>query len=177
MTAIRKEYLKVIDGYSQKAEPKLKVRHVSKTFAQKGQTITALQDTTFDVREGEFVTILGPSGCGKSTILKVIAGLTEPSSGYVMLNDRRIFGPGSDRGMVFQGYTLFPWLTVEQNIGFGLQLKGMAKAERKEIIEHYLHLIGLNGFGRMYPNNLSGGMKQRVAIARALANDQSSSHG
>ncbi|NLJ86575.1 MAG: ABC transporter ATP-binding protein [Firmicutes bacterium] len=171
MTAIRKEYLKVIDGYSQKAEPKLKVHHVSKTFAQKGQTITALQDTTFDVREGEFVTILGPSGCGKSTILKVIAGLTEPSSGYVMLNDRRIFGPGSDRGMVFQGYTLFPWLTVEQNIGFGLQLKGMAKAERKEIIEHYLHLIGLNGFGRMYPNNLSGGMKQRVAIARALAND------
>ena len=159
------------DVHQLRREPKLRIHHVSKVFEQKEQAITALEDTNFDVREGEFVTILGPSGCGKSTILKVIAGLTEPSSGYVMLNNQRINGPGADRGMVFQAYTLFPWLTVEENIGFGLQLKGMAKAQRQEIVQHYLELIGLNGFGAMYPNNLSGGMKQRVAIARALAND------
>ena len=172
MTAIPLEYLKTdANPYPIKREPMLRVHHVSKVFEQKDQMVTALEDTNFDVREGEFVTILGPSGCGKSTILKVIAGLTEPSSGYVLLNNQRINGPGADRGMVFQGYTLFPWLTVEQNIGFGLQLKGMAKAERRDIVQHYLELIGLGGFGAMYPNSLSGGMKQRVAIARALAND------
>ena len=171
MTALPKEYLQAIDGYALTQEPKLRVHHVSKTFEQKGQTITALEDTTFDVQDGEFVTILGPSGCGKSTILKIIAGLTEPSSGHVTINNHHIQGPGSDRGMVFQAYTLFPWLTVEQNIAFGLQLKGMPKAQRKEIVGHYLQLIGLHGFGAMYPSNLSGGMKQRVAIARALAND------
>ncbi|NMB46073.1 MAG: ABC transporter ATP-binding protein [Firmicutes bacterium] len=172
MTAMPMRYLnRDTDLQPLKREPKLRVHHVSKVFAQKDQQVTALEDTNFDVREGEFVTILGPSGCGKSTILKVIAGLTEPSSGYVMLNNQRINGPGADRGMVFQAYTLFPWLTVEQNIGFGLQLKGMPKAQRQEIVDHYLELIGLDGFGAMYPNNLSGGMKQRVAIARALAND------
>lgn len=172
MTAMPLKYLQTEpNAHPTKREPKLRVHHVSKVFEQKDQVVTALEDTNFDVREGEFVTILGPSGCGKSTILKVIAGLTEPSSGYVMLNNRRINGPGADRGMVFQAYTLFPWLTVEQNIAFGLQLKGMAKVERQEIVQHYLELIGLSGFGAMYPNNLSGGMKQRVAIARALAND------
>jgi NitT/TauT family transport system ATP-binding protein len=172
MTAMPMKHLSInADVHQLRREPKLRIHHVSKVFEQKEQAITALEDTNFDVREGEFVTILGPSGCGKSTILKVIAGLTEPSSGYVMLNNQRINGPGADRGMVFQAYTLFPWLTVEENIGFGLQLKGMAKAQRQEIVQHYLELIGLNGFGAMYPNNLSGGMKQRVAIARALAND------
>jgi len=130
-----------------------------------------LQNINVEFGSNSITAIIGPSGCGKSTILKVIAGLTEPSSGYVMLNNQRINGPGADRGMVFQAYTLFPWLTVEENIGFGLQLKGMAKAQRQEIVQHYLELIGLNGFGAVYPNNLSGGMKQRVAIARALAND------
>ena len=171
MTAMPKEYLQLIDGYASKKVPKLRVHHVSKTFEQKGHTITALRDTSFDVQDGEFVTILGPSGCGKSTILKIIAGLTEPSSGHVKLNNHQIKGPGSDRGMVFQAYTLFPWLTVGQNIAFGLQLKGIPKKERDDIVAHYLELIGLNGFGNMYPSNLSGGMKQRVAIARALAND------
>ena len=172
MTAMPMKHLSInADVHQLRREPKLRIHHVSKVFEQKEQAITALEDTNFDVREGEFVTILGPSGCGKSTILKVIAGLTEPSSGYVMLNNQRINGPGADRGMVFQAYTLFPWLTVEENIGFGLQLKGMAKAQRQEIVQHYLELIGLNGFGAMYPNNLSGGMKLRVAIARALAND------
>ncbi|NLJ25811.1 MAG: ABC transporter ATP-binding protein [Firmicutes bacterium] len=172
MTAIPLKYLKTDTHlHPVKREPKLRVHHVSKVFEQKTRIVTALEDTNFDVREGEFVTILGPSGCGKSTILKVIAGLTEPSSGYVMLNNQRVNGPGADRGMVFQAYTLFPWLTVEQNIGFGLQLKGIAKPQRHKIVQHYLELIGLNGFGAMYPNNLSGGMKQRVAIARALAND------
>lgn len=172
MNAIPVEYLDTHgDVHPLKREPKLRIHHVSKVFEQKHRVVTALEDTNFDVREGEFVTILGPSGCGKSTILKIIAGLTEPSSGYVMLNNQRINGPGADRGMVFQAYTLFPWLTVERNISFGLQLKGIPKTQRQETVEHYLELIGLNGFGAMYPNSLSGGMKQRVAIARALAND------
>lgn len=158
-------------GLVRSAEVKLQIQGVSKVFSQKGQTVTALENTTFDVVDQEIVTILGPSGCGKSTLLKIIAGLTEPSSGLVTLNGREIKGPGADRGMVFQAYTLFPWLTVAQNIEFGLKLKKMDKAKRREIVQHYLEVIGLAKFGSMYPNNLSGGMKQRVAIARALAND------
>ena len=171
MTALPVKPLHDPDLQPAKLEAKLRIHHVSKVFEQKGQQVTALEDTHFDVREGEFVTILGPSGCGKSTLLKIIAGLTEPSSGYVMLNNQRISGPGADRGMVFQAYTLFPWLTVQENIAFGLKLKGVPKTQRQEIVHHYLDLIGLGGFGSMYPSSLSGGMKQRVAIARALAND------
>ncbi|SFR04295.1 ABC transporter ATP-binding protein [Desulfoscipio geothermicus] len=150
---------------------KLVIKSVSKTFQTKKARVTALQETTFDVREGEFVTILGPSGCGKSTILRVVAGLVEPSSGQVLLDGREIKSPGADRGMVFQSYTLFPWLTVQKNIEFGLELKNVDKRARAEIAQHYLKLIGLSGFENVYPVNLSGGMKQRVAIARALANE------
>ena len=150
---------------------KLIIDNVSKIFSDKGQQVTALQNTSFTVAQNEFITILGPSGCGKSTILKIIAGLEEPSSGKVLLDGREIKGPGSDRGMVFQSYTLFPWLTVQQNIEFGLDVAGKSKAERQDIACHYLEKIGLTGFEKAYPSNLSGGMKQRVAIARALAND------
>lgn len=150
---------------------KLIIDNVSKVFSDKGQQVTALQNTSFTVAQNEFITILGPSGCGKSTILKIIAGLEEPSSGKVLLDGGEIKGPGSDRGMVFQSYTLFPWLTVQQNIEFGLDVAGKTKAERQDIACHYLEKIGLTGFEKAYPSNLSGGMKQRVAIARALAND------
>lgn len=153
------------------AEAKLRIQGVSKVFSQKGQSVVALQNTSFDVMDQEIVAILGPSGCGKSTLLRIIAGLTEPSSGSVTLNGKEIKGPGADRGMVFQDYTLFPWLTVAQNIEFGLKLKKTDRAERQKIVQHYLEVIGLAKFGSMYPSNLSGGMKQRVAIARALAND------
>lgn len=150
---------------------KLNIRNVSKVFNGKKTSVEALQSTTFEVREGEFVTILGPSGCGKSTILRVVAGLVEPSSGQVLLDGREITGPGPDRGMVFQSYTLFPWLTVQKNIEFGLELRQVHKDTRSATAKHYLDLIGLSGFENAFPVNLSGGMKQRVAIARALAND------
>ncbi|SDF62918.1 ABC transporter ATP-binding protein [Sporolituus thermophilus] len=150
---------------------KLLIDDVSKVFSDGKNEVTALANTSFAVRPNEFITILGPSGCGKSTILKIIAGLEEPSSGRVLLDGREIKGPGADRGMVFQSYTLFPWLTVRQNIEFGLEVAGRPKAERRDIAYHYLEKIGLKGFENAYPQNLSGGMKQRVAIARALAND------
>jgi len=133
--------------------------------------MVALDRTSFKVKEGEFITILGPSGCGKSTILRIVAGLEEPSSGHVYLDGHEVKGPGPDRGMVFQSYTLYPWLNVEDNIAFGLKLKGTSQKLCKEVAQHYLELIGLNGFEKHYPIQLSGGMKQRVAIARALAND------
>lgn len=150
---------------------KLVIDQVGKVFNSKGGEMVALDRTSFKVKEGEFITILGPSGCGKSTILRIVAGLEEPSSGHVYLDGREVKGPGPDRGMVFQSYTLYPWLNVEDNIAFGLKLKGTSQKKCKEMAQHYLELIGLNGFEKHYPIQLSGGMKQRVAIARALAND------
>ncbi len=155
-----------------KAAPvKLRVEDVSKVFAVKRQPVAALQNTSLSALEGEFVTLLGPSGCGKSTLLRIIAGLEEPSSGSIRIGDHLVFEPGADRGMVFQSYTLFPWLSVLDNIGFGLRLKGISKTEQERIARRYLEKIGLAEFARAYPSELSGGMKQRVAIARALAND------
>lgn len=152
-------------------KPKLIIDQVSKVFPTKGGETIALDQTSFTVEDGEFVTILGPSGCGKSTILRIVAGLEEPSEGKVYLDGHEIVGPGPDRGMVFQSYTLYPWLTVADNIAFGLQLKGVSKKEQQEVVAHYLDLIGLQGFEKHYPVQLSGGMQQRVAIARALANE------
>lgn len=150
---------------------KLVIEQVGKVFSAKGGEVIALDQTSFKVKEGEFITILGPSGCGKSTILRIVAGLEEPSFGKVYLDGHEVKGPGPDRGMVFQSYTLYPWLTVEDNIAFGLKLKGRSAKECKDTAKHYLELIGLRGFEKHYPIQLSGGMKQRVAIARALAND------
>lgn len=151
--------------------PKLCIENVSKVFQEKTGHVTALENTNFCVKDSEFVTILGPSGCGKSTILRIIAGLEEPSSGRVLLDDREIREPGRDRGMVFQSYTLFPWLNVEENIAFGLNVAGRSKSEQQDAVRYYIEKIGLKGFEKAFPRKLSGGMKQRVAIARALAND------
>jgi NitT/TauT family transport system ATP-binding protein/sulfonate transport system ATP-binding protein len=152
---------------------KLVVEHVSRTFAgvRGGKPVVALKPTDLSVAANDFITILGPSGCGKSTLLRIIAGLDRPSEGRVLLDGREVKGPGPDRGMVFQSYTLFPWLTVAENIAFGLREKGVPEAERKGIVANYVQLVGLSGFENHWPKQLSGGMQQRTAIARALAND------
>ena len=130
----------------------------------------ALHATDLDVSENDFVTILGPSGCGKSTLLRIVAGLDRQTAGEVTLEGQRIDGPGADRGMVFQSYTLFPWLTVRDNVCFGLRERGMNRAQQLEIADAFLAKVGLHGFEHHYPKQLSGGMQQRTAIARALAN-------
>ena len=150
----------------------LSIQGVSRTFtSHKGQQTQALLPVDFAVQENDFVTILGPSGCGKSTMLRIVAGLDFPSSGQVLLGGKEVTGPGADRGMVFQSYTLFPWLTVAQNIRFGLREKGVSEALQKERSEYFIAKVGLRGFEQHYPKQLSGGMQQRTAIARALAND------
>jgi len=150
----------------------LSIRGVSRTFsAARGRTTQALLPIDFDVRENDFVTILGPSGCGKSTLLRIVAGLDYPTEGRVLLDGQSVEGPGADRGVVFQSYTLFPWLTVAQNIRFGLRERGMSEAEQKERSDFFIAKVGLRGFEGHYPKQLSGGMQQRTAIARALAND------
>lgn len=151
----------------------LKVEQVSRTFpARHGNAPTkALEPTDLVIGNNDFVTILGPSGCGKSTLLRIVAGLDRPTSGRVTLDGREVTGPGADRGMVFQSYTLFPWLTVRENIAFGLRERGVAEAERHKIADAFIRQVGLSGFENHWPKQLSGGMQQRTAIARALAND------
>jgi len=151
----------------------LAILDVSRTFAgMRGSAPTqALLPTSLAVADNDFITILGPSGCGKSTLLRIVAGLDVPTTGEVRLDGRPVRGPGADRGMVFQSYTLFPWLTVEENICFGLREKGIARARQAQIAAHYVATVGLAGFERHYPKMLSGGMQQRTAIARALANE------
>jgi NitT/TauT family transport system ATP-binding protein/sulfonate transport system ATP-binding protein len=151
----------------------LAIGGVSRTFpgVRNGPPTNALLPTTLAVAENDFITILGPSGCGKSTLLRIVAGLDVPTSGDVQLDGHIVTGPGADRGMVFQSYTLFPWLTVIENIGFGLREKAMPPARAAEIAAHYIDKVGLRGFENHYPKMLSGGMQQRTAIARALANE------
>ncbi len=149
----------------------IQVKGVEKIYhARKGDTI-AMKDCNMEVLENEFICIIGPSGCGKSTLLRMLAGLDFPTGGKIVAHDKVIKGPGADRGMVFQTYTLFPWLTIEENIKFGLKLKKMPADEQTRIAHHYLEAVGLEKFAKNYPKELSGGMKQRVAIARALANN------
>jgi ABC-type nitrate/sulfonate/bicarbonate transport system ATPase subunit len=133
--------------------------------------ILAVADVSLEVQEREVAVLVGTSGCGKSTLLRLAAGLLRPTAGEIRLDGRLVEDPGADRGMVFQSYTLFPWLTVQQNVEFGPRIKGIPGGERAEIARRYLELVGLRGFERVYPKELSGGMMQRVAIARALAND------
>ena len=149
------------------------VEHVGLSFgARNGHGgVVALKDLSLEIPDKQFAVIVGPSGCGKSSLLDLIAGLKEASSGRCLVNGREVFAPGADRGMVFQNYSLFPWLTVQKNVEFGLTLKGMPDAERTNRTRHYISSVGLAGFENAYPNQLSGGMKQRVAIARSLAND------
>ncbi|MBI1280569.1 MAG: ATP-binding cassette domain-containing protein [Anaerolineaceae bacterium] len=152
--------------------PKLQLRDIMMTFrTRRGDEVIAVDNLSLDVNNGEFLSIVGPSGCGKSTLLRVVAGLIEPTSGEVLLDGRLITRPGADRGMVFQSYTLFPWLTVKGNVEFGPRLKGLPKSECSQLAQKYLEMVGLKGFENSYPKELSGGMMQRVAIARALAND------
>jgi len=152
---------------------KLSIRGVEKTFPGRGGTAAtrALEPTSLEVADNDFITILGPSGCGKSTLLRVVAGLETPSGGEVLLDGQAVAGPGPDRGMVFQSYTLFPWLSVRDNVCFGLRERGMARAEQLAIADRFLEQVGLKGFEKHFPAQLSGGMQQRTALARALAND------
>lgn len=150
----------------------LTVDIVSKEFQlDRGTKITALSEMSFNVAKNESCVLLGPSGCGKSTMLRLVAGLEEPTMGRIFLHGSEIVGPGPDRGMIFQTYTSFPWLTVQENVEYGLMLRGMGKAERAEHAAHFIELVNLTRFKDAYPKALSGGMKQRVAIARTLAND------
>ncbi|QFI75390.1 ABC transporter ATP-binding protein [Bradyrhizobium betae] len=151
----------------------LKIEQVSRTFpARHGNAPTrALEPANLTIGNNDFVTILGPSGCGKSTLLRIVAGLDRPTSGRVVLDGREVTGPGADRGMVFQSYTLFPWLTVRENIAFGLRERGVSETERNKIADAFIRQVGLTGFENHWPKQLSGGMQQRTAIARALAND------
>jgi ABC-type nitrate/sulfonate/bicarbonate transport system ATPase subunit len=144
----------------------LQVRGVSRRFDR----TLALEATDLLVAENDFVTILGPSGCGKSTLLRIVAGLDRPTAGEVLLDGRRIEAPGADRGMVFQSYTLFPWLTVLDNVCFGLRERALARGEQLAIANGFIARVGLVGFEHHFPKQLSGGMQQRTAIARALAN-------
>lgn len=143
----------------------IEVKHITRKFG----SFTALDDISFSVDEGELVCVVGASGSGKSTLLRIIAGLDMPTSGEILANGTKVEGPGSDRGMVFQTYTLYPWMNVAANVGFGLKLKGYPLAFREERIDYYLDVVGLTEFADAMPKQLSGGMKQRVAIARALA--------
>jgi len=152
-------------------EIEINIQNLSKVYKTNNGSFQALENVSLYVKNEEFVSILGPSGCGKSTILRILAGLEEPTSGSVQVSGEEVKGPSAKRGMVFQSYTLFPWLTVRENIEFGLKLKGMKQKERKEISDRYLELVGLERFADSYGKELSGGMKQRVAIARSLANN------
>jgi NitT/TauT family transport system ATP-binding protein len=148
---------------------KLEVEHLGKRFTGSTGEVTALNDVSFKVHRREFVSVIGPSGCGKSTLIRILAGLDGATSGRFLLEGKEVAGPGPDRGMVFQGYTLFPWLTVKKNVMFGLEVSGRNSDVESEAMQ-WISLVGLEKFANAYPSQLSGGMKQRVAIARALAN-------
>ena len=147
----------------------LDVKRLGKVFDTAKGSVTALEDINFQVHRREFVTVIGPSGCGKSTLIRTLAGLESATSGEVLLDGSAVNGPGPDRGMVFQGYTLFPWLTVKKNVMFGLRNQGVSSVEAESEALEWINLVGLEKFAEVYPDQLSGGMKQRVAIARALA--------
>lgn len=147
----------------------LTVSHVYQKFVNRQDSLLVLKDINLSIETGEFVCVVGPSGCGKSTFLRLVAGLEIPTAGHILVEQFPVTGPGCDRGMVFQSYTLYPWMNIADNVGFGLKLQGLPKTERRDRISYYLDMVGLSEFAHAYPKELSGGMKQRVAIARALA--------
>jgi len=149
----------------------IQVQGVNKVFKTAERDVVALQDINLDIPQGQFVCLLGPSGCGKSTLLNAIAGFALPSSGSITADGKLVTGPGPERGMVFQEYALFPWMTVEKNIAFGLEIKGMAQAAIDSKVDQLLKMLSLSDFKNRFPKDLSGGMRQRVAIARVLALD------
>jgi NitT/TauT family transport system ATP-binding protein len=145
--------------------------HVSLTFDTPKGKLSVVDDVTYDINDGDFIAVIGPSGCGKTTMMSMLAGFQKPTTGKVLFDGAPVNGPGPERGVIFQEYGVFPWLTVKQNIAFGLQLKAnhVALSERNQICDHYLALMGLTDFANSYPKHLSGGMRQRLAIARAYA--------
>jgi NitT/TauT family transport system ATP-binding protein len=149
----------------------LAVQDLRKVFGRAGHQHVVFEEVSLEIRRREFVCIIGSSGCGKSTFIRIVAGLDEATGGQILLDGKPVSGPGPDRGMVFQGYTLFPWRTVKQNVMFGLEMQGKSSAEAETTAREWLEMVGLNSFEDAYPHELSGGMKQRVAIARALANE------
>ena len=149
----------------------LSIRDLEKKFGTDGATHTAFDRVSLDIHRREFICVIGPSGCGKSTLIRIVAGLDEATGGAVLLDGHAVTGPGPDRGMVFQGYTLFPWLTVRANVMFGLEMRGKDRTTAESEAREWLEMVGLKKFEHAYPHELSGGMKQRVAIARALANE------
>ena len=149
---------------------KLRVEGLSKTFETPKGQIRALHELSFDIHRREFITVIGPSGCGKTTLIRILAGLDFPTSGQVLLKGKKVDGPSAEQGMVFQDYTLFPWLTVKKNVMFGLEVKGVGRMRAEAEASEWLEMVGLSKFAEVYPSQLSGGMKQRVAIARSLAN-------
>jgi NitT/TauT family transport system ATP-binding protein len=154
-----------------KARPvKLEVSGLCKDFQSAQGTVKALQNINFKVHRREFLSVIGPSGCGKSTLIRILSGLDQPTSGVVLLDGQEVRGPGADRGMVFQGYTLFPWLTVKRNVMFGMEVNGRSGPAVEQEALQWIELVGLSRAKDSFPSQLSGGMKQRVAIARALAN-------
>jgi NitT/TauT family transport system ATP-binding protein len=148
----------------------LEVKNLGKTYPSAHGETVALKDINFQTHRREFLCVIGPSGCGKSTLIRILAGLESHTGGEVLLDGKPVHGPGPDRGMVFQGYTLFPWLTVKKNVMFGLEMNNRGKIESESEALQWIDLVGLGKFANAYPHQLSGGMKQRVAIARALAN-------
>ena len=173
---VEKESLRIARPFKPRVagahEVSIAMRSVEQSFtAQNGPRVLALDDINLSIAPGEFLCVVGPSGCGKSSLLHLIAGLSFPSSGEVQLNSRRVEGPGTDRILMFQEHGLFPWLTVEQNVEFGLRMKGVGRRERAETVRKYLKLVHLSGFAGSYIHQLSGGMRQRVAMARALATE------
>ena len=151
----------------------LTIRNLSKTYFDPyaGTKVTAVHDVSLEVAPGQFISVVGPSGCGKTTILNMVAGFLPVSGGEIMVDGRRVSGPGPDRGVVFQSFALFPWKTVIDNVGFGPKMRGVKKPERDRIAREYLALAGLTHAAERYPNELSGGMQQRVGVVRALANE------
>lgn len=176
----REEISLMTTGSNTGVPAKISIQSVSKSFRSKRtqegsktdqERVSAIQNINLDVKPGEFMVIVGPSGCGKSTLLDLLAGLTNPSSGQILLDGKPITGPNLDRGIVFQQYALFPWKTALGNVEFGLEAKGVPRKERRRLALEYIGLVGLTGFENRYPHELSGGMKQRIAIARSLAYD------
>jgi NitT/TauT family transport system ATP-binding protein len=151
--------------------PIIEIRRVFKQFELQGQAIQALSEANLSIAKGEFVCLIGASGCGKSTLLRIMAGFEKPSAGDALMWGKPIDGPDPSRGMVFQDYALFPWLSVRDNIGFGPAARGLSSGEVRDTVDRFIELVGLQKFATAYPHQLSGGMKQRVAIARVLAND------